>query len=61
MTNGVGRYQMALSAVLDKTDATYWYVLVWDTESGRSKFYYGSTKIGIKAANSGYNLPSNPL
>lgn len=40
MTNGVGKYQMALTAISNSDKKTFWYVLVWDTETGRSKFYY---------------------
>lgn len=60
MTNGTGKYQMELSTIL-KNSATYWYILVYNTETGRSKFYYGSTEVGTKSASSAYNLPSSPL
>lgn len=56
-----GKYQMQLSTVLTSTDKSYWYVLVWDTETGRSKMYYGNISDGIKLAHSMYNLPSSPL
>ena len=61
MTNGVGKYQMALSAVVGNDGKTYWYVLAYDTETGRSKFYYGIGGKGTYKAESQYNLPSSPL
>ena len=43
-------------------DKMNWYVLVWDTENGRSKMYYGDKDMGkIVAAGSAFNLPSSPL
>lgn len=37
-TSSGGRYQMNLSAVVDEDGATHWYILVWDTQTGRSKY-----------------------
>jgi hypothetical protein len=57
-----GRYQMNLNSVDTQGSGTYFYILVWDTETGRSKMYYGSTnskKIG--PAYQTYQLPSSPL
>lgn len=57
-----GRYQMQFQSLIDSGDVSYWYILVWDTNSGRSKMYYGSETLGkIVAAGSVYNLPSSPL
>jgi len=55
-----GKYMMSLQAVMDG-ERMNWYILVWDTETGRSKLYYGNQKQGMDAANSQYNLPSSPL
>ena len=55
-----GRYQMQFQA--EYGTQMNWYVLVWDTSSGRSKMYYGSQKKGaLQAAGSGFQLPSSPL
>ena len=61
MTNSTGRYQMELATAIGSSGTVFWYILVYNTESGRSKFYYGSTKKGTTAASSQYNLPSSPL
>lgn len=56
-----GRYMMQFQSVYDD-DAVNWYILVWDTHTGRSKMYAGSSGTGkISAASSPYNLPSSPL
>jgi hypothetical protein len=59
-TYSTGKYMMSLQATMGPSDMN-WYVLVWDTESGRSKMYYGNTDAGMGPANSQYNLPSSPL
>jgi len=58
-----GKYQMQLQTEFNPVDkATYFYILVWNTETGRSKYYYGSTKKGkVAPAGSSFNLPSSPL
>ena len=57
-----GKYQMALTSLSDgNSGATFWYILVWDSETGRSKFYYGSVKNGTQAAYAKFQLPSSPL
>ena len=55
-----GKYMMSLQAEMSETQMC-WYILVWDTESGRSKFYYGNKNEGMGAANSKYQIPSSPL
>lgn len=60
-SQSTGSYQMDANVLNMNGDAHYWYVLVWNTETGRSRFYYGSPQIGTKAANGAFNLPSNPL
>lgn len=58
---GSGKYQMQMNSVWDDGKMN-WYILVWDTETGQSKMYYGSDKIGkIGGAGSAFNLPSSPL
>jgi hypothetical protein len=61
MGNGAGKYQMSLSSLVSSKGTTYWYVLVWDTETGRSRMYYGNQNAGMKAAGGQFNLPSSPL
>ncbi len=55
-----GKYGMSLSTIVEN-GKTMWYVLIWDTETGRSKFYYGNGKEGTQPALSRFNLPSSPL
>lgn len=61
MTQGVGKYQMDLSTILDDSGKTHWYALVWDTETGQSKFYYGNGAKGTVTAGSSYQFPTRPL
>lgn len=58
---GSGKYQMSMQAAMDDKNMN-WYILVWDTETGQSKLYYGTSEIKkITAASSSYQLPSSPL
>jgi hypothetical protein len=59
-TYSTGKYMINLQAVMGD-DRMNWYYVVWDTETGRSKFYYGNKKEGINLASSHYTLPSSPL
>ena len=56
-----GKYQMALTSVRSSDGTIFWYILAWDSETGRSKMYYGNTSSGTNAAHSKYQLPSSPL
>ena len=60
MTNATGKYQMSFTSVYNG-DRTFWYILALDTETGRSKLYYGNSDMGMQAAHSRFQLPSNPL
>ncbi len=61
VTNEAGKYQMQFQAVYGGGMTSY-YILAWDTDSGRSKMYTGSSQSGgIKAAPSSYAPPSSPL
>jgi hypothetical protein len=55
-----GKYMMNMQAVLGDGRMN-WYYVVWDTETGRSKFYFGNKDDGVKLASSHYTLPSSPL
>lgn len=56
-----GRYMMQFQAEYNDEEMS-WYILVWDTNTGRSKMYYGSNSMGkITTAASSFNLPSSPL
>ena len=63
MTTETGKYTAHFQAQYNPSDSdTYFYILIMDSSSGRSKMYYGSVKKGsIKAAGSSFNLPSSPL
>ena len=56
-----GKYQMAITSMMRSDNSSLWYILVWDSETGRSKFYYGSVDKGTNAAYSKFQLPSSPL
>lgn len=56
-----GRYMMQMQAEVGSENAMNWYVLVWDKQTGKSKFYYGNADDGMKAVNSRFNLPTPPL
>jgi len=57
-----GRYQMNLQIIEDSEDKkVYWMVLVWDTQTGKSKLYSKDQNKGTIPAHSGWQLPENPL
>ncbi|BDS13994.1 hypothetical protein [Aureispira anguillae] len=58
---GAGKYQMELSTVMGSDDRSSWFILVWDTETGRSKMYYGNVSDGTNSAANKFDLPSSPL
>lgn len=60
IVHSAGKYQMDMSPVV-VNGKVYWYTLVWDTETGRSKLYYGDVDKGLKTGHSAYNLPASPL
>lgn len=55
-----GRYKMELTSQLEGK-VNYWYVLVYDTQTGRSKFYFGNATNGVGVAGPKFQLPSKPL
>lgn len=58
-TDKIGKYQMELGIANDP-DQVYHFVLVWDTETGQSKYYsYSRTNQVWNAWN--INLPEQPL
>jgi len=60
-TYSTGKYMMQMSAVINAKQGVTWYVLVWNTETGYSKFYYVNNEISMTAASNHYQLPSSPL
>jgi hypothetical protein len=61
-TYSEGKYMMQMEAVVGgPKNIMNWYYVVWDTETGRSKFYYGNKAEGILLASAHYTLPSSPL
>jgi hypothetical protein len=60
-TYSTGKYMMQMEAIIDANDALAWYLLVWDTESGRSKFYFMNKTQSVTEAPGHYQLPSSPL
>ena len=60
-TYGTGKYMMQMTSIINSNDLVTWYILVWNTESGNSKLYYGTVADGSQSANGQYQLPSSPL
>ena len=57
-----GRYQMNLQIIEDSEDKkVHWMVLVWDTQTGKSKLYSKDQNKGTIPAHSGWQLPESPL
>jgi hypothetical protein len=56
-----GKYQMSIASVMSNDNRAFWYIIAWDTETGRSKFYYGSVREGTQVATSKFQLPYSPL
>ncbi len=59
-TYGTGKYMMQMEAVVSNSNVFY-YTLVWNTETGNSKLYYGDMSDGTSLAGNTYQLPSSPL
>ena len=57
--NSTGKYMMHQESS-QKDGKSYYNILVWDTETGKSKMYYQSTSEGTYKVSSG-QLPSSPL
>lgn len=62
-TYAAGKYMMDMVMTKVPGKNPYYQILVWDTETGRSKLYYGNAKKGgsTKNAYHTFNLPSSPL
>lgn len=60
--NSNGKYQMEISTGTSEGDLI-WFILVWDTQTGRSKLYFGDpdSANGTRGAYSKFQLPSKPL
>ena len=58
-----GKYQMSFTSQWDhKNEKMGWYILVWDTETGRSKMYQAnSSSSGFVSPGSAWAPPSSPL
>ncbi|NRB60223.1 MAG: hypothetical protein HRU50_09855 [Winogradskyella sp.] len=56
-----GKYQMDLQVVKDSEGKFFWFVLVWDTQTGKSKLYSKNKDKGTIPAHSGWQLPASPL
>lgn len=57
-TNKIGKYEMSLSTTTD-ANGLYFNIIVWDTETGKSKFY---KRTGAEEwAESKFQLPAQPV
>lgn len=61
IANSNGRYSMEITSVISSSNKSTWYILVYDTQTGRSKFYYGSVGSGTAVATQKFQLPVKPL
>lgn len=59
-TYSTGKYMITFQAV-DSGGQINYFVLVWNTETGYSKMYYGHDTQDLGRAPSAYQLPSSPL
>jgi hypothetical protein len=57
--NNSGKYQMSTVGFMFNSKPVY-NVLVWDTETGKSKIY-GFNSTTFKMVQEGYQLPASPL
>ncbi|MCP4438525.1 MAG: hypothetical protein GY810_06235 [Aureispira sp.] len=54
-----GRYMIQYETSV-VSGQTYWYLVAWDTQTGKSKAYYGNGS-GWNVSAPKFQLPSNPL
>ena len=59
-TYATGKYMVDFNAV-ELGGTMNYYALVWNTETGYSKLYYGSDDVKLDVADRNYQLPSSPL
>ena len=56
-----GKYMIDVSR-LYYNNAEHWSILVWDTETGKSKkYFFNSNEKKFQASGPGFQLPENPL
>ena len=60
-TYSTGKYMMDISSFVTVEGNVAWQILVWDTETGKSNFFYGNKAGGIVEAVGKFQLPTNPL
>jgi hypothetical protein len=56
-----GKYQMSLDTYKGKDNDIYWIILVWDTQTGKSKLYHKNNDKGTVPSHNGWQLPASPL
>jgi len=61
ITNSTGKYQIAFQAYEGSNNVTQYFIIAWNTETGKSKFYAGNGNKGTFSASSKFQLPSTPL
>lgn len=55
-----GRYMMDYHSAYEG-NSTKWYLIVWDTQTGKSKAYWAGGSEGWRVSGAAYQLPSSPL
>jgi hypothetical protein len=56
-----GKYMMQMEVYKNNEGVPQWIILVWDTQTGKSKLYSKDKDKGTIPAHSGWNMPANPL
>lgn len=56
-----GKYQMQFQMYKNEKNDPFWCILVWNTQTGQSKFYTKSSQKGTILMHKDWNLPTNPL
>jgi len=59
-TYSTGKYMIQMEAIV-ADGSMNWYYIVWNTETGESKFYYANKDESMSVASGHYQLPSRPL
>lgn len=56
-----GKYMMQMEVFKNSEGVPYWIILVWDTQTGKSKLCTKDKDKGTIPAHNGWNMPTSPL
>lgn len=57
----MGKYQMSFTSCLTQSGIIYYDIMVWDTETGMSRFYTTTSSYNDKWVKTKNQLPADPL